>query len=125
LDHFMKEQVSYEGSAADLHKSLVNIAESLEIDIHPKFVRFPRAPNKLKQHFKQIDMMLKTNGLKVTSFHWTGNDPKYTKNATIFKITKQYSQMKLADLPSPSSPSPPQEQTVSEDSEHSEDSSDD
>lgn len=128
LDHFMKEQDNYEGSAADLHKSLVNIAESLEIDIHPKFVKFPRAPNKLKQHFKQIDLMLKTNGLKVTSFHWTSNDPKYTKNATVFKITKQYSQMKLEDLPSPSSPSSRQEQTSGEDSEpseRSEDSTDD
>jgi len=116
----MKEQDNYEGSAADLHKSLVNIAEALEIDIHSKFVKFPRAPNKLKKNFKEIDSMLRSNGLKVTSFHWISNDPKYTKNATVFKITKQYSQMKLADLPSPSSLSSRQEQTSSEDSEPSE-----
>ena len=128
LEYFMKEQSSYENSAADLHKSLVNIAESLEIDIHSKYVKFPRAPNKLKKHFKEIDSMLKANELKVSSFHWTSNDTKYTKNATIFSITKPYSQMKLGDLASPSSPSPPQKKTFGEDSkpsERGEDSSDD
>jgi len=107
LEHFMKEQDDYEGSASDLHKSLVNIANALEIDIHSKYVRFPKAPNKLKKSFKEIDSMLKANGLKVSSFHWTSNDPKYTKNATIFKIKKRYSQLKLVDLASPCSLSSP------------------
>ncbi len=109
LEYFMKEQDTYEGSAAELYKSLVNIANNLEIDIHSNYVRFPGASNKLKKSFKEIDSMLKTNGLKVSSFPWTLNDPKYTKHATIFKITKQNSQMKLTDLASLPSPSSPQE----------------
>jgi len=123
LNHFMKEQENYEGSAIELHRSLVNIANILELDIHSNRVRFPRAPNKLKKSFKEIDLMLNANGLKVSSSHWTSNDPKYTKNATIFKITKPYLQMKLVDLASPSSPSSPQEQSSREHSEHSEDNS--
>ena len=104
----MKEQQIWEGSAAELHTSLSHLAEAIEIDIHSKYVRFPKAPNKLRKHFQEIDSLLRTNGLIVNSYHWTSNDPKYTKNATIFKITKQFSQMKLDKVSSPSSPSSPQ-----------------
>ncbi len=105
LDNFMKERDSYEGSATELHGSLSNLADTLDIDIHSKFVRFPKASNKLRKHFQEIDSLLRTNGLIVTRSNWTSNDPKYTKNVTIFKITKQYSQMKLvSSLSSPCSP---------------------
>jgi len=80
IDHLMKEKNEYEGTAKDLHALLVNFARVLDIDIHSKYVIFPKAPNKLWKSFQEIDGMLKRIGLRVRKFPWTSSDPKYMKN---------------------------------------------
>jgi len=98
----MKERDYFEDSASILYKNLVSLAEALEINVFSKYVRFPNAPNQLKKYVKEIQPLLKNNELSVTFEHWTKNDPRYTKNALIFKITKTIQQQRLDELPSPS-----------------------
>ncbi len=124
VEHLMKEQNEYEGTAKDLHASLVSFTRILDIDISSKYVIFPKAPNKLWKSFQEIDDMLKRNGFQVRKFSWTSNDSKYVKHSTIFKITKTVIQSTLDKVSSPSSLSSPPAQKLGEDSEHSEDSED-
>lgn len=124
VDYLMKEKNEYEGTAKDLHALLVSFAHALDIDIHSKYVIFPKAPNKLWKSFQEIDEMLKRVGFKVRKFSWTTNDPKYMKNATIFKISKTVVQSTLEKVCSLSSLDSPQAQNHGEDSESSEHSED-
>ena len=117
LSDFMKFQDSYEGTASELYHSLLERANVLEIDVRSKWVRFPRAASGLGKSFKELDSLLKVNGLEAKKFSWTGSDKIHSKHSTIFKIFKTNPQMKLQELSSPSSPSSPQAQKTGEDSE--------
>jgi len=103
LDDFMKEQGSYEGTAAELYSSLLGRADALQIEVRSKWVRFPKAPNGLGRAFKEIDSMLKSNGLEVHKSTWTGSSKIHSKHSIIFKITKRNPQMTLGESSSPSS----------------------
>ncbi len=104
IDDFMKEQDTYEGTAAELYSSLVGRADALQIDVRSKWVRFPKAPNGLGRAFKEIDSMLKSNDIDIHKFIWTGSNKIHSKHSVIFKVTKRNSQMKLEESSSLSSP---------------------
>jgi len=104
IDDFMKEQDTYEGTAAELYSSLVGRADAMQIDVRSKWVRFPKAPNGLGKAFKEIHSMLKSNGIDIHKFIWTGSNKIHSKHSVIFKVTKRNSQMKLEESSSLSSP---------------------
>ena len=110
LQEIMKNKQTYEDSASNLYKELIMISEELGIDLKTKFIKFPKASNKLTKHLKLVNSFLKTSGLIVHTYYYTKSDGRFTKHASIVRIDKKPDQDKLDNFtkqPSPSSPSSP------------------
>ncbi len=122
IDNLMQSKKLVEDTASNIYKELTDIAQNNGIDIFSKYVRFPKGSNKLRKHLKIVEPMLKQHLIFTEAYNYTKSDGKFTKNASIIKITRKESQTTLEfnKQPSPSSPSSPQKQTYSEGSEHSE-----
>ncbi len=112
LENFMKDYDEYETSASDLYAKLVVRAQALGIDISAKYIKFPRASNKLVKSLTECDYLLRNNGLIVDHYPWKKSDPKYTKKTMVIHIRKKAIQQKLEKVHSPYSLSSPQENQV-------------
>ena len=107
---FMEHRTVYEDAASSLYGSLAEIANESGVDTKSRFISFPRSSNKLTKHLKIVDSILKSCGITVQTYHYTKNDGRFTKHASIVKITKKPSIEPLDSFgkrPSPSSPSSP------------------
>ena len=103
LQSFMSDKDYFEASASDLFERLVGMAEALKIDWNGKFVKFPKASNKLIKALTECDYVLRNNGLFVKCNLYKKNDGKYKKKIMVIYITKSTIQEKLSSL-SPLSP---------------------
>ena len=104
---FMEHKTMYEDAASSLYGSLAEIANEAGVDTKSRFISFPRSSNKLTKHLKIVDSILKSCGITVQTYHYTKNDGRFTKHASIVKITKKPSIEPLDSFgkrPSPSSP---------------------
>jgi hypothetical protein len=106
----MKDKKVHQDSALGFFNNVSRIAEiDLKINLKDRFIKFPRHYNQVTKHLKVIKPLLKTAGFTVETFHWTREDPTFTKNASIVKIIKIEPQKKLFGVlekkPSLSSPS--------------------
>lgn len=128
----MKDKKIHQDSALNFFNDVSRIAENdLKINLKDRFVKFPKHYNQVTKHLKVVKPLLKTSGFDVATFHWTREDPTFTKNASIVRITKIEPQKRLSEnfeeKPSLSSP-PSLELTDSrhkiKSSEHSESSED-
>jgi len=123
----MKDKKYHQESALNFFKNVSQIAEEeLKINLKDRFVKFPKHYNQVTKHLKVVKPLLKTSGFDVVTFHWTKEDPTFTKNASIIRITKIEPQKKLPDnfekessLPSLSSLKQNQEQKLQKNSEGS------
>jgi len=121
LENFMKSHDEYETSASDLYEKVVGLAKVLEIDLSARYIKFPRAPNKLIKSIKECDYLLRNNGLIVNCYLWKKSDPKYNKKTMVIHIRKKFIQEKLEKARSPYPPYPQQEnqaQNQDKNSEH-------
>lgn len=125
---FMKDKKNYLDSASNIYTKLSEIAqEELKINLKERYVKFPKNANQITKHLKLVQPLLKSAGFIVESFHWTKNDPSFTKNTSMIKIIKIESQTilekseKKPSLPSLSSLDKNQEQKSSKNSEGSSD----
>ncbi len=125
INNLMQGKKLVEDTASNIFKELTDIAQSNGIDINTRYVSFPKGSNKLRNHLQIVEHMLKQQLIFTESYNYTKSDGKFTKNASIIRITRKEAQTTLEfnKVPSPSSLSSPQEQTYSEGSEHSEDKS--
>ena len=95
ITNFMQDKKVYEDSASNIYNALHIVAENLGIDVKAKYTRFPKGSNQLKRNLKIVEPMLKTNLISLEYYNYTKNDRKFTKNASIIKITQKESQAKL------------------------------
>jgi len=123
---FMKDKKNYLDSASNIYTKLSEIAqEELKINLKERYVKFPKNANQITKHLKLVQPLLKSAGFIVESFHWTKNDPSFTKNTSMIKIIKIESQTTLEksekkpSLPSLSSLDKNQEQKSSKNGEGS------
>jgi len=123
---FMKDKKNYLDSASNIYTKLSEIAqEELKINLKERYVKFPKNANQITKHLKLVQPLLKSAGFIVESFHWTKNDPSFTKNTSMIKIIKIESQTTLEksekkpSLPSLFSLDKNQEQKSSKNSEGS------
>lgn len=103
LQTFMSDKDYFECSASDMFEKLVSMAESLKIGWNDKFVKFPKASNKLVKALTECDYVLRNNGLIVKCELYKKNDEKYKKKIMVIYVTKSTIQEKLSPL-SPLSP---------------------
>lgn len=104
IQFFMENKDSWEGTASSLYHHLVEIAQGQNqgIDLQSKYVRFPKSSNKLTKELVIVDSLLRNLGFIVETYHYGKNDGKFTKNASIVKITRKSNQSLL--FPRVSSP---------------------
>ena len=85
----MKSKKIYQDSALNFYNDVSQIAEQeLRINLKDRYLRFPKNANQVTKHLKVVKLLLKTSGFGVVTFHWTKEDPIFTKNASIVKISK-------------------------------------
>jgi hypothetical protein len=93
----MKYKKTHEDSALNFFNDVSKIAEEeLKINLKDRFIKFPKHYNQITKHLKVVKPLLKTLGFYVESYHWTLEDPKFTKHASIVKLTKIDKQKKLS-----------------------------
>lgn len=93
LQIFMKDKKTYLDSASNIYTKLSEIAqEEIKINLKERYVKFPKNANQITKHLKVVQPLLKSSGFIVESFHWTKNDPSFTKNTSMIKIIKIESQ---------------------------------
>jgi len=83
----MNDKTELESSVAEFYMDLKEWAESHNYDTYSKYSPFPKAPNKLVQHISRINPLLRNSGYEIQNYKNT-NDARFTKNATILKITQ-------------------------------------
>jgi len=94
----MKDRKIYQDSALNFFNDVSQIAEeSLKINLKDRFVKFPKHYNQVTKHLKVVKPLLRTSGFDIVTFHWTLEDPTFTKNASIVKIIKIEPQKKLSE----------------------------
>jgi hypothetical protein len=95
----MKDKKVHQDSALHFFNDVSRIAEiDLKINLKDRFVKFPKHYNQVTKHLKVVKPLLKTAGFDVVTFHWTKEDPTFTKNASIVKIVKIDPQKKLSEV---------------------------
>ena len=95
----MKARKIYQDSALNFFNDVSKIAEeNLKINLKDRFVKFPKHYNQVTKHLKVVKPLLKTAGFEIETFHWTKEDPIFTKNASIVRIIKIESQKKLSEV---------------------------
>jgi hypothetical protein len=108
IESFMEGKDSWEGTVSRIYLELVEIAKQHDMDPQSRHVRFPKSSNKLTKELVIVDPILKNLGFIVKTYHYTKNDGKFTKNATILSITRKSSQSTIyphvSSPPSPPSP---------------------
>lgn len=93
----MKNKKEHEDSALNFFNDVTEIANiELKINLRDRFIKFPKHYNQITKHLKVVKPLLKTLGFEVESYHWTREDPKFTKHASIIKITKIEKQKTLS-----------------------------
>ena len=98
LQIFMEDKKTYLDSASNIYIKLSEIAqEELKINLKERFVKFPKNANQITKHLKVVQPLLKSSGLIVESFHWTKQDPSFTKNTSMIKIIKIDEQTDLSN----------------------------
>lgn len=108
IQFFMENKDFWEGTASSLYQHLTTIAHDQGVDLQSKYVRFPKSSNKLTKEFVIVDSLLKNLGFTIETYHYSKNDGRFTKNATIIKITRKSDQSHLfSEVSSPCSPSSP------------------
>ena len=105
--YFMDKKEMYEDTASNLYSELSKTAEQLGIDLKSKFIRFPKSSNRLVRDLRIVEPYLKTSEISIESYHYTKNDGKFTKHASIVKISKIPDQDNLDSFNNASSPSSP------------------
>lgn len=95
---------THENTTSNLHFELSKITEELGIDLKSRFIRYPKSSNKLVKHLKMVHPFLKTSGILVESYHYTKGDGKFTKHASIVRLTKKQDQDNLDSFRKVSSP---------------------
>jgi len=112
----MEHRNEYEDSMSNFYGEISHRLESSGIDLKERYLRFPKSSNKLRKHLIVLEPILKTNDIKIVFYSNTKNDDKYTKNATIVKITKRTRQKTIdnsfENLSSPPSLSSPDKNHV-------------
>lgn len=97
INILMKHKKTHEDSALNLFNDVCTIAEEdLKINLKDRFIKFPKHYNQITKHLKVVKPLLKTLGFDVESYHWTLEDPKFTKHASIVKLTTIEKQKKLS-----------------------------
>jgi len=95
----MKDKKVHEDSALNFFNDVSQIAENdLKINLKDRFVKFPKHYNQVTKHLKVVKPLLKTAGFEITTFHWTREDPIFTKNASIVRIIKIEPQKKIFEV---------------------------
>ena len=95
----MKDKKVHEDSALNFFNDVSQIAENdLKINLKDRFVKFPKHYNQVTKHLKVVKPLLRTSGFEIETFHWTKEDPIFTKNASIVRIIKIESQKKLSEV---------------------------
>jgi len=85
----MKGRKFYRDSVLNFHTEIAKILElDLKIPLTTKYLKFPKYHNQVTKNLKIVIPLLKTSGFDVKSYHWTLEDPTFTKNATIIEIKK-------------------------------------
>ncbi len=112
IQSFMENKDIYENTAHSLYNELVTIAKDEGIDLNSRSVRFPKAPNKLKKDVVMTETFLRSMGFSVEMYHYSKNDGKFKKNASIIKISRRNKQASLDDISKVSSPSSPVDDLV-------------
>jgi hypothetical protein len=108
IQFFMENKDFWEGTVSSLYQHLTTIAHDQGVDLQSKYVRFPKSSNKLTKEFVIVDSLLKNLGFTIETYHYSKSDGKFTKNATIAKITRKSSQSSLfSEVSSPCSPFSP------------------
>lgn len=110
IQSFMENKESYENTISHLYQELTSIAVKSDIDIHSRYIRFPKTSNYLTKELKIVDPAIKAIGFTVEIYSYTKSDGKFTKHASIVRITRKLIQStldvpqsaSLASLPSPS-----------------------
>jgi len=93
----MKNKKSHEDSALNFFNDISKIADKeLKINLKDRFIKFPKHYNQITKHLKVVKPLLKTLGFDVDSYYWTLEDPKFTKHASIVKLTKIEKQKTLS-----------------------------
>lgn len=98
MQFFMRDKKTCLDSASNIYAKLSEIAqEELKINLKERFVKFPKNANQITKHLKLVQPYLKSAGLIVESFHWTKQNPIFTKNSSVIKIIKIDEQTELSD----------------------------
>jgi len=109
IQFFMENKDTWEGTASSLYQHLIRIADDQGVDRQSKYVRFPKSPNYLTKELIVIQPLLRNQDIITESYHYTKNDGRFTKNASVVKIMKKTRQdtLRFPGTSSPSSPSSP------------------
>lgn len=108
VQFFMENKNTWEGTASNLYQHLMTIAHDQGVDLQSKYVRFPRSSSYLTKELVIVQPLLKNLGVITETYHYTKNDGRFTKNATIVKIIKKDDQSTLfSEMGSPDSPGSP------------------
>ena len=104
IQSFMENKEHYENTMSHLYQELVNITTNSGIDLNSRYIKFPKTSNYLKKELRIVDPLVKGMGFIVETYHYTKNDGKFTKNASMVRIIRKKIQSTL-DVSKVSSPS--------------------
>lgn len=99
IQNFMEDKKEFESTISSLYMTIKELAERDGIEVNSKYVHFPKSSNQLSRELKLVNPLLNNLGFVVELSHYTKNDGKYTKNASIVKIKKKDCHNTSEDIP--------------------------
>ena len=88
VEKMLKDKDQYEDTVQRFFTTVKTLAESEDIDINSKHIRFPKSSNKIRSHITQLKSNFRTIGLEIEIRQYTKRDGIHPKNRQVIYINK-------------------------------------
>lgn len=106
VEKLIQDSDHYEKTIQEFFNEIKTNAESEGIDTHSRYVNFPRAANKIREHIARLKPTFRSIGIEIDIALYTKRDNKHHKNRQVIYIDRikntiaEYGKEHLPSLPS-------------------------